>query len=237
MDATPLSQLREKLLQEIEMVSDVLNELQIEGGFYSKDEIAKKLNQKYHNKFKANTVANSYIDMLTEFRDIYTQNFFETKTINDELKYRILRGNYRSMAEKMVNTSPLLRAVRYCNNSEYVTYDPVIKNTTERDTRYDAVNMALLFGLISFEVIGGNKPEIFIRINYPEKIRQIVENKVYYNNSLIDQAKNRHESDVAILKYFFTELNDDEERWNFIENYYLGKIICKEGKILIDDQS
>lgn len=235
-DDSPLSELKPKLLNEIDIVSNILNEYQIEGTFFSKDDFANRLEKEYHNRFKAKTIANSYLEILNEYRDSFTQNFFEFRTINDETKYRIVRGNFRSIAEKSINTSSFLKGIRYADMSEYTTYEPSkYKSQTGRDSRYDALNLALLFGLISFEIIGGNKPEIFIRINYPEKIRQIVTGKVNYSNSLIEQAKERHNNDVNILSYFFTRLSSDSDRWKFIENYYLGKVSSNsDGTIIID---
>lgn len=236
-DESPLSELKEKILKEIDVVSNVLNEYQIEGTFFSKDELANRLEKEYKNRFKAKTVANSYLEMINEYRDSFSQNFFEFRTVNDETKYRIVRGNFRSIAEKSINTSAFLKNIRYSNKSEYTTYEASKYNKIgSRDSRYDALNIALLFGLISFEIIGGNKPEIFIRINYPEKIRQIVNGNVSYTNSLIEQARNRHNNDVAILSHFFTKLSSNTERWNFIEKYYLGKITTDaEGIIKIEE--
>lgn len=231
-DESPLSELKEKILKEIDIVSNVLNEYQIEGTFFTKDDLANRLDKEYHNRFKAKTIANSYLEIINEYRDPYTQTFFEFRTNNDETKYRIVRGNFRSIAEKSINTSSFLRNINYANMSEYTTYESSKNNSAGRDSRYDALNLALLFGLISFEILGGNKPEIFIRINYPEKIRQIVSGKVGYKNSLIEQAKNRHFNDVSILSYFFTKLSSDEERWNFIENYYLGRVITSDDGLI-----
>ena len=235
-DESPLSELKEKILNEIDIVSNILNEYQIEGTFFSKDDFANRLEKEYHNRFKAKTVANSYLEILNDYKDPFVQNFFEFRTNNDETKYRIVRGNFRSIAEKSINTSTFLKNIKYASMSEYTTYEASkYSNTNNRDSRYDALNLALLFGLISFEILGGNKPEIFIRINYPEKIRQIVSGKVSYTNSLIEQAKNRHFNDVTILSYFFTKISSDEERWNFIENYYLGKVFTSvDGSITID---
>lgn len=235
LDDTPLSELKEKLLQEVDIVSNVLNELQIEGSFFSKDEFSDRLEKVYKNRFKAKTVANSYLEMMAEYKDEFSQNFFEIRTNNGETKYRIVRGNFRSIAEKSINTSAFLKNIRYSTMNKYTTYEASCSMSKTRDTRYDALNLALLFGLISFEILGGNKPEIFIRINYPEKIRQIVNGKVNYTNSLIEQARNRHNNDVAILNYFFTNMSTDEERWKFIENYYLGKVTSNtSGDIIID---
>ena len=237
MDNTPLSTLKAKLFEEINIVSNVLNEMQIEGSFFSKDDIALKLDQHYKNKFKANTVANSYLEMINEYKDIYVPTFYETKIINEEVKYRIINGNFRSIAEKIVNASSLIKRASFQDETEYVTYRPTHNSRIQRDNSYDAVNMALLFGLVSFEIIGGSKPEIFIRINYPDKVRQIVEGRVFYKNSLIDQAKKRHDNDVSILSYFFTQLSTDEERWKFIESYYLGRVFSNDGTVIIDQNN
>ena len=175
--------------------------------------------------------------MINEYKDIYVPTFYETKIINEEVKYRIINGNFRSIAEKIVNASSLIKRASFQDETEYITYRPTHNSRIQRDNSYDAVNMALLFGLVSFEIIGGSKPEIFIRINYPDKVRQIVEGRVFYQNSLIDQAKKRHDNDVSILSYFFTQLSTDEERWKFIESYYLGRVFSNDGTVIIDQNN
>ena len=235
-DESNLSTLKEKILNEIDIVSNILNEIQIEGKYYSNDEFAVKLEEKYKNKFKAKVVANSYLDMLSSYKDAMTPSFYETREINGEIKFMITRGSFRSIAEKIINTSAFLRRMRSIEKTEYVTYEGIArKRLNDRDNKYDAINIALLFGLVTFEILGGNKPEIFIRINYPEKIRQIVKGNIPYTNSLVDQAKMRHKNDVTILNYFFSKLKTDDERWNFIEKYYLGKITTEDGNVLIEN--
>ena len=40
----------------------------------------------------------------------------------------------------------------------------------------------------------------------------------------MEKAKDKHERDVQnFLKKFILELKSKEERWNFIEDYFLGK--------------
>jgi ATP-dependent DNA helicase RecQ len=233
-DDEPLNTLKEKLLKEINIVSDVLNNFQTLGIYFTKDDFAKALEEQYRNKYKASTVANSYLEMIGEYKGSYTQNFFEVRNINDKIKYHIKSGIFRSIAEKAINTSPILSKFYRLDSNEYTTYDAYVKGKHERDDRYDAINLALLFGLVSFEILGGNKPEIYIRINAVDKIKRIVSGNISYDNKLIQQAKERHDNDVHILDYFFRSLKDDNERWYFIEKYYLGKIITENDKIVIE---
>jgi hypothetical protein len=45
---------------------------------------------------------------------------------------------------------------------------------------------------------------------------------IYYTNDYVTKARQKHNRDVEILSRFFTELSTDEERWEYIENYFLG---------------
>lgn len=234
-DKEPLSTLKNKILDEINIVSEVLNEFQISGTYFTKDEFAAKLNERYKNKFKSEVVAGSYIELLLNYRDQYTSSFCETREINSQKKYLISRGTFRSLAEKIVNNSSFLRRFTSTSVNEMSSYEA----TTSKDNngKYNAINFALLFNIINFEIIGGNRPEIFIRINYPEKIRQIAYGEVKYDNKLVKEAGDRHKYDVAILNHFFKDLNGNSERWKFIENYYLGNVYIEENKIVIKKEN
>lgn len=225
----PLYTVKEKLHKEIDTISEVLNEFQISGNFFAKDEFAEKINEIYHNKMKSELIAGSYLDMLQNYRDIRTANFCEIREISGEFKYRITQGTFRSIAERVVDTSSLIRKISRCNENSCVFYEAI----TNRKDEFDAINLAILFGLINFEVIGGNKPEIFIRVNYPDKIKHFVDGKVLYNNVLIKEARERHTNDVMVLNHFFMNLDNNEERWDFIENYYLGNVFVEDEKVVV----
>ncbi len=234
-DKTPLSTLKENLLNEINIVSEVLNEFQISGTYFSKDDFSKKLNERYKNKFKAEIVASSYIELLLSYRDSLTATFCETREINEERKYLITRGTFRSLAEKIINTSAFLKKLSRTEIDSMFTYEAT--TTKDNNGKYDAINLALLFNIINFEIIGGNRPEIFIRINYPEKVRQIASGIVNYNNKLVEEATERHKYDVAILNHFFKDLNGNTERWSFIENYYLGHVYFENNQVVIKNDN
>lgn len=236
LDRSYLSTLKQKLLEEINIVSEVLNEFHIAGIYFTKEEFAEKLSERYKSSFKASTVAGSYLDMLIGFRTVNMPSFCEIRNINGENKYLISRGHFRSLAEKIINESKILKKLRNIQASEYSSYEADSSNRNMRDNTFDAINLALLFGLVNFELIGGSRPEIFIRMNYPEKIRQIVKGEVTYNNLLVQQAKERHENDVAILNHFFSTFDDDTDRWSFIENYYLGRIMVNEGIVEVVEE-
>lgn len=107
-------------------------------------------------------------------------------------------------------------------------------NSTGEISQYLAVkrsdpnmNLAYIleaYSMGSYEVKGGESPEIFIRINDPYRISTLVANDKAYSNTILRDIKERQERSFRILRHFFVSLNDDEERWDFVENYFLGRI-------------
>lgn len=86
-----------------------------------------------------------------------------------------------------------------------------------------------IFDLITYEIEGGNTPEIYIYLYNPDKIRNIVEDNVIYKNSYVIKAQERHYRAVKILDYFFRNFNNDKDKmWDFIERYFLGEDIESE---------
>ena len=87
----------------------------------------------------------------------------------------------------------------------------------------DILNLAILlelFKLATYEVIGGKNMEIFVRINEPEKIKYL-SNGNYRNQVLADTEKKRKKSQEVLFHFMMSNL-DDEQRWDVIENYFIG---------------
>lgn len=84
-----------------------------------------------------------------------------------------------------------------------------------------ALKLLSIFDYITYEIVGGEEPEIFIRLNDPNKIRNIVLGNTFYINDYVVKAKRKHDRDVAILMKFFNDLQTDEERWNYLKSISL----------------
>lgn len=79
-----------------------------------------------------------------------------------------------------------------------------------------------LLGVGAYETRGGEKPMIFIRINDPRRIERDAKN-ADYKNSLLSSIENRHKSSSDIFDHFFLNSFSNEERWRFIEDFFLGE--------------
>lgn len=62
----------------------------------------------------------------------------------------------------------------------------------------------------------------FILINDPLKIARLARNR-NYTNSVVQAVEKRFSVNANLMNYFFTNTLSDEERWQFIEDYFLGK--------------
>ena len=77
-----------------------------------------------------------------------------------------------------------------------------------------------LFELGTFEIKGGENPMIFVRLNDPRRIEK--DSTSYYFNSVLTKTLDRHYLSNRIFDHFFMNTFTNEERWNFIEDYFLG---------------
>jgi RecQ family ATP-dependent DNA helicase len=68
---------------------------------------------------------------------------------------------------------------------------------------------------------GGANPSIFVRINNPVRLGEMVRNG-YYNNVILNNIYERFQYSEKIFSYFFTSKMTDAMRWDFIEDYFLG---------------
>ena len=83
-------------------------------------------------------------------------------------------------------------------------------------------NLIELLSLWTYEMEWWEYPQIFIRINDPYKLNKIIESWIY-SNSLVSDIERRYKRSNQLIDKFFTQM-ENEERWNFIENYFLWNI-------------
>ncbi|MCI6484124.1 MAG: hypothetical protein MSA24_07110, partial [Selenomonadaceae bacterium] len=136
--------------------------------------------------------------------------------------YMISSGNFKEVMCKSIKNSQVIMNFCECAGSTYSSYINV------SDKENTALKLMSIFDYISYEIVGGEEPEIFIRLNDPKRIENIAMGRVKYSNRYVSVAREKNKRDVQIIQKFFTELNSDEERWDYIENYFLGRDVLNE---------
>ncbi|SFF92223.1 ATP-dependent DNA helicase, RecQ family [Desulfotomaculum arcticum] len=137
---------------------------------------------------------------------------------SDEMVYRIMNSNFNMIKRHF---SRLLEQCLPNNESgRFATYIPVAHN----DKLPELINLAIfleLLGLATYEIIGGKNTEIFLRINDPNKLRRALQGS--YSNNILTDIERKHEYSQKILVEFMKNKFSDEERWDIIEDYFLGR--------------
>lgn len=136
----------------------------------------------------------------------------------DELIYRVMNSNYTILKNY------LSRLISQCSpnisKNTFSTYVAISKNNNQNNIVYLAILLEL-FGLASYEIIGGKNTEIFVRVNDPAKLRRLSQSN-YSNGILTDIERKRNRSQKVLMEFMKKKMTD-EERWNIIEDYFLGR--------------
>ncbi len=200
--------------KEIDYLSDKLNVF--ERKYFLKEEFKELIKERYKNNSKAEIIANLYFNIIDSNKECIKSRTFP----NGDIKFQVSDGRARSFGKSVIVKSSLLKVLSKSDKSEFSQF----YKEKDEDTRM--LKLLSLLDIITYEIEGGNTPEIYIRLNAPDKIERILNDKVLYVNNYVERAKERHYRAVKILEYFFK--NNEIDRWEFVEKYFLGNDVESE---------
>ena len=134
----------------------------------------------------------------------------------NEDKYILVQGNFSKFKSSIIR-SFLEMFDRKKEDSTFIKYISNDSKFLEVATLLQALELG------SFEVTGGNTPKIFFRINDPSKLEYLSKIPKYSNSVLSNIEKVGKNADKIIEEFFSTSMSNIE-RWNYIEDYFLGRI-------------
>lgn len=112
-------------------------------------------------------------------------------------------------------------------NLYYSAYDNLI-HTTELcvycDSNATIVKLSEFLnslGVADYQRQGGDQPAIFVRINNPYYLNSLIRSRTY-ENDILNSIYEKYRFSERVFTYFFTTRMTDEQRWDFIEEYFLG---------------
>lgn len=201
-------------------------------GFFSKETLLAKLNVEFADETIARKATDLLITLYSERSDFGRNgnanpvgtNFIQIrrKQANQQDgrdEFRVIdngltrvknatRQKFQTLFGGMADTATTLQ--------HYISADPA-KNRETLKLAY----MLEMFGLATYELSGGELPQIFIRINDPLKIERFASST--YENSVVEDVHRRQKNSVALLEQFFQAEMADDQRWQFVEDYFLGR--------------
>ena len=209
-----LSDLREKILDDFEYIANQLY-TNYRNRFFTTEEFARLIKERF-GIARARMIANSLFQIADPKGKCVKHRITESTGTSS---YSLAYGNFKEYMRRPILHSGIINNItRVTDSASYSGY--LSLNTDEASM--NALKLLSIFDLITYEVLGGEEPEIFIRLNAPEKIKSIVAGNTPYANDYVKRAQEKHDRDVEVLLRFFKALNTDEERWDYIENYFLG---------------
>lgn len=139
-----------------------------------------------------------------------------------ETQYSITRHTYVAVANTLVKDGSAC-----VPNREDFTYETYLpsggkhgrKKAGFREIRF--ASLIELFGLGTYEVAGGEDPQMSLRIGNPTALKRAADDS-HYRNAVLDNMNDRKNRAAKVIEAFFQTELTDEERWEVIEDYFLG---------------
>jgi len=197
--------------------------LKLGGGFFTKNDLNTKLKDDITNASKRAKISDLLTAIFSTHRTIPSRKgrmpvdkfcFLQKKRVESSFQYRLFSNNYLNIKRQLERLYHKL----FQDNQVYEGYisaDPE-KNKLHHDLAYVLES----FDLGTYELEGGQRPQLFIRINDPNKIDYLSYSE--YSNEIVREIEDRHKSSVKIMSKFFMSDLENQNRWNFIEKYFIG---------------
>lgn len=225
-----------KAIQWLNVIKSVLDDMKMSNKHYNSNEIAELIIKKGINnsKTKVNNLIEPLLSLLISYDFNYTAGKYKFCDYNSKTnRYHIVSAYYDRTINHIKNSiENMLKSCK--DNNETI----LVINTNKDDNkkmRSDPILIAAqileLLDLTSYTFERGNSLEFFVRVNSEETIQKVLDNHSYKSRTLTTIQKLHYDS-VRYMTYFFTQLKNDDERWQFIEDYFLGQI---ESKYDIED--
>ena len=188
-----------------------------DGKYFEKDQLVDYLKSFYDDRTSkqlANFITSTYSGEVTAFGGQIEENAFLQEKHSVPRQYRVFGTRYEASFSSLLN---LLSKMSDSENDVIVRY--VSKENAVPYLRIG--HLIEILNLGSYELRGGDSPMIFVRLNNPERVRKDAYDK-NYSNVLFDRTQEKHKVSTEIMDYFFTHSLSNNERWNFIEDFFLG---------------
>ena len=159
---------------------------------FTTDDFIRVIREKY-GMTQARIISNSLFDLV----DPNMKCVKRRSSDNSSKNYYILsNGNFKEYMRKAIIKSEIVNKITMSSETSYSSYMSISNDEWSNI----ALKLLSIFDYISYEILGGEEPEIFIRLNDPQKVKNIALGNVYYSNDYVTKAKKKHDRDDKIYR-------------------------------------
>lgn len=149
-------------------------------------------------------------------RDPWT--FIQKKnTARMEVEYRVIGNNHLYIKNKLLSLLCQYKPNR--EQTRYISYIPP-QYKTDKPELTKLLTLLEILDISSYEIRGGSNTEVFVRISDPMKLRYLLQGK--YSNGILKEIEEKHRYSFKVVNNFFSTPLTSDDRWDIIENYFLG---------------
>lgn len=179
--------------------------------------LAKHLNTKYNIEKIVSFILGTYSGYLQNNHVPEGDSFLQQRHQGSTMQYRVFSMNYEAQFTKLRRIlSHLFDGKDYQSTDRYLSINDIpLKNHIRLGSLLEIMELG------AFETTGGDDPKIFLRLNDPRRIEKDSTSDKY-SNFILESVKNRHKVSCALFEHFFTNYFSNENRWNMIEDFFLG---------------
>lgn len=195
--------------------------LRLRGTFFTykecMEELSKHLNTKYDIEKITSFILGTYSGYLQNDHILEEDSFLQQRLQGTAMQYQVFSTNYEAKFTQLLRIlSKLFDDKDRQSADRYLSINDIpLKNHIRLGSLLE------IMGLGAFETTGGDDPKIFLRLNDPRRIeRDSTSNK--YSNFILESVKTKHKISCALFEHFFTHYFSNENRWNIIEDFFLG---------------
>lgn len=214
---------RDEVLKNLEKALNVIKSALSSQDKYNKNELEKSIRNVLKNELGSDSkeLVNKYLHICTTFlyMEVGDTNYSHKMII----RKRDEESEYLYVASRLKISLGLQNLIKIFNNRfedseiyERFIIPPYIGKSIYTCETMDLAYILETLGLASFKVMGGHMPYVNIIVNSVDKLAN-----AYYKNQLLVEMRTRDNNEIKIIEKF---INAEDDKWGFIENYFLGKL-------------
>lgn len=202
----------------LNVLRDIFDDIRQSRKHFTVRELSNKLRENlvFKSTYTPDLLAQSIIYILN---NIETGNFApkDFATYNSQTdKWNIQNASYEIRIKKIIKQAKLSLI------SDTIAIQISAKNSN-KDIRVLLAQILEILELAEVNIRTGDNPEFFVRVNNSNAIEKIINDK-FYKSKTVELVKEKHDNSTKIMEYFFTQLSTKKDRWDFIEQFFLGQL-------------
>jgi ATP-dependent DNA helicase RecQ len=222
----------------LESFVSFVNEQKIAGSQFTVAKLGNYFMQtlKISDKFEARAFAQTIINSAFEFGKIKEIKFISERTNSnaDNQRYIVHQdGDIFSGFIMSSVTNALNPNDNYVMGIDKITTFHFRSHGDDIDAKIAALSIGEARKLLNYQIIGGNNPQIYLRMNSVYPLEKSVKQGDFYQNNILQDIQKKHYTSVEMLKFLFTKeqpeasakekiINYTKWFWDNIENYFMG---------------